>query len=95
MTKRKSQLQPNKPFNYLDDNNPRYVVWVGRKPGIYSNWASCAEQVLNFPKARFKKFPNLPAAKEAFQQKTIKEAPVSCLVDEMKDSLKRLLKGLK
>ena len=43
-----------------------YVVWVGREPGIYPNWAECAEQVNGFSGAKFKAFETEAQAKEAF-----------------------------
>ncbi len=44
-----------------------YVVWVGRKPGIYANWADCAEQVNGFGGAKYKSFETEAQAKAAFQ----------------------------
>jgi len=44
-----------------------YVVWEGRKPGIYQSWAECAAQVNGFPGARYKSFANEAQAREAFQ----------------------------
>lgn len=43
-----------------------YVVWNGRKPGIYTTWAECQAQVNGFKGAMFKSFPSLNEAKEAF-----------------------------
>ncbi len=43
-----------------------YVVWVGREPGIYTNWSQCQEQIEGFPKAQYKKFSSLSEANEAF-----------------------------
>ncbi len=43
-----------------------YVVWEGRKPGIYSTWAECQNQTKGFKGARFKSFPTLAEAKMAF-----------------------------
>lgn len=39
-----------------------YAVRVGRKPGLYSTWSSCEEQVKGFPGAEFKAFSNKQAA---------------------------------
>ena len=33
-----------------------YAVKVGRKPGVYSSWSECEEQVKGFPGAIFKSF---------------------------------------
>ena len=44
-----------------------YVVWVGRKRGIYRSWAECAAQVDGFPGAKYKSFENEQQAKAAFE----------------------------
>lgn len=44
-----------------------YVVWVGRKPGIYSSWEECQEQTSRFPNAKFKSFQTMEEAVMAFQ----------------------------
>jgi ribonuclease HI len=44
-----------------------YVVWSGRKPGIYADWDSCKAQVDKFPGARFKSFSNRADAESAFK----------------------------
>ncbi len=45
-----------------------YVVWVGQKPGIYEDWASCRTQVKGYPGASFKAFPTRQIAQEAFEE---------------------------
>lgn len=47
--------------------NKFYVVWVGRKPGIYSTWDSCKAQVDGFEGAKYKGFPTIELAKSASQ----------------------------
>lgn len=44
-----------------------YVVWKGKKTGIFSTWRECSEQVQGFSGAQYKAFPNRKAAEEAFQ----------------------------
>lgn len=44
-----------------------YVVWKGRKPGVYSSWADCTAQVGGFSGAQFKAFPTREDADAAFQ----------------------------
>lgn len=44
-----------------------YVVWKGRKPGIYNNWDDCKEQVAGFEEARYKSFKTLAEAETAFK----------------------------
>jgi len=43
-----------------------YVVWAGRKPGIYRDWASCKEQIDGFSGARFKSFLSQNEAEAAY-----------------------------
>jgi ribonuclease HI len=43
-----------------------YVVWAGRKTGIYTDWASCKDQVDGFAGARYKSFPTRTEAEAAF-----------------------------
>ncbi len=43
-----------------------YVVWKGRKPGIFTSWAECETQVKGFTGARFKSFPTKEEAEAAF-----------------------------
>jgi ribonuclease HI len=43
-----------------------YVVWKGRKPGIYSSWADCLKQVHSFPAARYKSFTTQSEAIAAY-----------------------------
>jgi len=44
-----------------------YVVWKGKKPGIYSTWEACAGQVNGFPEARYKAFATQAEAEKAFK----------------------------
>ena len=43
-----------------------YVVWQGNEPGIYTSWAECLLQVKGYPAAKYKSFPTLEAAQEAY-----------------------------
>lgn len=45
-----------------------YVVWKGRKTGIFEDWASCKQSVGKFSGAKYKSFPSLAEAKAAFSQ---------------------------
>lgn len=47
-----------------------YVVWQGRKPGVYDNWDICKEQIFGFDNAKYKSFPTLQEAEEAFKTKS-------------------------
>jgi ribonuclease HI len=43
-----------------------YVVWLGRKPGIYREWSECKEQIEGFENAKYKSFESLSEAEKAF-----------------------------
>lgn len=43
-----------------------YVVWKGRKSGIFTTWNECKAQVDGFAGARYKSFPTLGEAESAF-----------------------------
>lgn len=43
-----------------------YVVWQGKVPGIYTNWADCQAQVNGFGAARYKAFTTRQEAEAAF-----------------------------
>ncbi len=45
-----------------------YVVWQGRKPGIYLTWDECKEQVHGAEGARYKSFPTMEEAQRAFEE---------------------------
>lgn len=45
-----------------------YVVWNGRKPGIYTTWAECEKQTKGYQGASFKSFPTLAEAEMAYGQ---------------------------
>ncbi|GAB3010817.1 ribonuclease H1 domain-containing protein [Spirosoma pulveris] len=46
-----------------------YVVWQGRKPGVYDSWDEAKAQTDGFAKPLFKSFDSKPAALKAFQEK--------------------------
>jgi ribonuclease HI len=45
-----------------------YVVWKGAKPGIYSTWQECSDQIRGFPGALYKAFPTKEEAEKAQRQ---------------------------
>lgn len=45
-----------------------YVVWVGKKPGIYMNWSECQLQVNGFEGAKFKAYESKAEAELAYTQ---------------------------
>ena len=46
-----------------------YVVWKGRKTGVFSSWADCEKQVKGFAGAEYKAFGTLQEAETAFRLK--------------------------
>jgi ribonuclease HI len=44
-----------------------YVVWKGRKPGIFTSWPECEKQVKGFPAAQYKSFDSLKEAEAAYR----------------------------
>ncbi len=43
-----------------------YVVWRGRKPGVYRTWDDCWAQVRGFSGAQYKSYPDQATADRAF-----------------------------
>lgn len=43
-----------------------YVVWKGKRPGIYPSWADCKAQIDGVKGAQYKAFPTFAEAKKAF-----------------------------
>jgi ribonuclease HI len=46
-----------------------YVVWKGRKTGVFSNWEECAAQVQGYTGAQYKSFASRLAAEQALYGK--------------------------
>jgi len=44
-----------------------YVVWEGRRAGVYNNWDDCKTQIDGFTDAKYKSFPTLQIAENAFK----------------------------
>jgi len=44
-----------------------YVVWKGRKPGVFTSWAESEKQVKGFAGAQYKAFDTLKEAEAAYQ----------------------------
>jgi viroplasmin and RNaseH domain-containing protein len=47
-----------------------YVVYRGRKPGVYAKWATCHQQVSGYPNCCYKGFNNEEDANAAFLEFT-------------------------
>ena len=56
-----------------------YVVWKGRKPGIFTSWAECEKQVKGFAGAQYKSFDSLKEAEAAYRSnyETFKGKPAT------------------
>jgi ribonuclease HI len=48
--------------------NKYYVVWRGFRPGIYSNWDVCKEQIQGYENAQYKSFSSLEEAQKAYEK---------------------------
>lgn len=46
-----------------------YVVWKGRKTGVFNNWDECKKQIEGCKGAQYKSFNNLKDAEDAFRGK--------------------------
>jgi len=46
--------------------NKFYVVWQGRMPGVYSDWAQCKTQVDGFQGAKYKSYTSKQLAQAAY-----------------------------
>jgi len=44
-----------------------YVVWKGRKPGVYNTWDECRAQIFGFTAAVYKSFPTRKEAEDAYK----------------------------
>jgi len=44
-----------------------YVVWKGRKPGVFTTWQEYSAQVTGFNGAEYKSFENREAAEAAYK----------------------------
>ena len=44
-----------------------YVVWHGKKTGVFDSWTSCKEQVAGFPGAKYKSFATIAEARDAYK----------------------------
>lgn len=44
-----------------------YVVWRGKKPGIYTTWEACKKQVIGVKGAQFKSYSSRALAEEAYR----------------------------
>jgi ribonuclease HI len=45
-----------------------YVVWNGKKPGVFTTWEECNSSISGYPNAKYKSFPTLESAEKAFRE---------------------------
>ncbi|GAF01685.1 ribonuclease H1 domain-containing protein [Saccharicrinis fermentans] len=48
--------------------NKFYVVWNGHSPGIYTNWTECQKNISGVSNVRYKGFPTLVEAEQAYAE---------------------------
>ncbi|MBL7923057.1 MAG: ribonuclease H family protein [Bacteroidia bacterium] len=46
-----------------------YVVWEGRRPGVYNTWDECKRNIEGFPNAKYKSFASRKEAEAAYEEK--------------------------
>lgn len=51
-----------------------YVVWRGRRPGVYATWSECKENVEGFEGAKYRSFASQDEATSAFREADIPKA---------------------
>ncbi|MDR1725859.1 MAG: ribonuclease H family protein [Bacteroidales bacterium] len=65
-----------------------YVVWQGHQSGIFKSWADCERQIKGFTNAKYKSFPTLSQAQQAFEEGAEahlgkKESPMQPIFDTL------------
>jgi ribonuclease HI len=53
-------------YNCVMGKQRYYVVWKGRKRGIFTSWAECEKHVKGYVGAQYKAFDSRPEAEQAF-----------------------------
>ncbi|MCF0209874.1 MAG: viroplasmin family protein [Bacteroidales bacterium] len=51
----------------MKSNRKYYVVWVGRKVGIFDNWPDCKASIDGFERAKYKSFNTFAEAEYAYK----------------------------
>jgi ribonuclease HI len=63
-----------------------YVVWKGKKPGIYLSWKDCQEQIFGYEGALYKSYPSRIEAESALKQNPYKHIGTKEKIASRKDS---------
>ncbi|HLS29593.1 MAG TPA: ribonuclease H family protein [Flavobacteriaceae bacterium] len=51
----------------MSKNKKYYVVWKGKKPGIYKSWEECKAMISGYKNPQYRAFPTKAQAQEAFE----------------------------
>ena len=72
-----------------------YAVKNGIKPGIYTSWQECEENVKGYPKADFKSFPTKEQAVEYINKSKLQTSKVCIECGLVYDSISFINIGIK
>ncbi len=50
----------------MNSKNKYYVVWKGKRPGVYKDWAACKSQIAGYKGAQYMGFATQAEARKAF-----------------------------
>jgi hypothetical protein len=64
---------------------PCYVVFEGKKPGIYFTWYECAKQVLREEGAIYQKYSNYDDALRDFNARVSQQEPLLLPIDALNE----------
>ena len=68
-----------------------YVVWKGRKTGIFESWEECTAQIHGFNEAVYKSFKSRHLAEEAFKSESDKFIGQDIFESELSEEQIKLL----
>lgn len=68
-----------------------YVVWKGRKTGVFETWEECAQQIHGFTDAIYKSFKTRQLAEEAFKSESEKFIGKDIFESELSEEQIKLL----
>ena len=52
----------------MNSKKKYYVVWKGKKTGVFNTWIACKQQITGFQGAQYKSFSSKKEAEEAFKK---------------------------
>lgn len=73
------------------DKKKYYVVWKGRKTGVFETWNECLTQIHGFPDAVYKSFKTRQLAEEAFKSESDKFIGKDIFESELSEEQIKLL----